>query len=425
MITTTTSNFAGVLADGVIDPLLRDLHSKDIQKLFFDRNPVLKEIRSYEDLDWDVSSRRAVFTLEIARPGSFIGLNELEAPPKGSASEFVQGEIYARNLYSTFEITGQAYSKGTNGKAVANLVKHNMKRMMETVEANMERMVCGDATGVLCDVASYNSGTKTVTIDPSGANDIPNLYFLHQNSNVAWGSVSGTTFTKTGSGKVVAKPRRAPLTFVISVDGTSADPAAADVFVMGDSGTPGHGYRKEFYGLKNILKDQKFLGIDWDDVPEWEPQNVLNTDTTEEFTAEYLTELCDEYENVTDQMPTQIMAPPKLLRTYQGAMVQDVRYVPGGTMVGGAKGLQFVHSASGNSIPLVRVRSLMDTMAILWQPSKVGFAWQEKWGWRQWDGGKILRPNPSGLDAASAYYQAYGNLGCKNRKFVMGVQNLI
>jgi hypothetical protein len=106
-------------------------------------------------------------------------------------------------------------------------------------------------------------------------------------------------------------------------------------------------------------------------------------------------------------------------------MVQDVRYVPGAVMVGGAKGLQFVHSASGANIPMVRCRSLADTMAIIWQPNKCGFAWQEKWGWRQWDGGKLLRPDPNGLDAASAYYQAYGQFGCKNRKYVMGVQKLV
>lgn len=390
------------------------------------RKVTLRDRLKKKSTKYDADGKYFVISLTM-RSGYPVGSRGIGEPiPASQPTERTEGKIWPKYHYLTIEadnVTDAATM--SQAAAWANVRKDQMKQAVADY-AERQNMAChGDGTGALGVVSSYNAGVITLkdwTALDWGKPD-HNINFKAR-MPIVWGSVSGSTFTYQGHGRVtaVSKTDRSQITITKT---SGADPDPSDIIVLGTGDTGYHEAFRVMNGLGKIVSnaDDNYMGVDTGDFPEWASAVYDNSGNLRQIDDELWGRVVDDMETNTSNSPEVIYGHHSLERSYASMLKarNGERFMP--TKVKGGYNREFLtFHHGGRDFPIVTDRHAKRRQAIFADESQFGWWSLKPFHWDESNGG--VWKWKTGYDAVQGFGKEYCELGVLKRDAFSVVRDL-
>jgi len=438
-----SSNYAGILATGYMDALLKDVLAPGIKSLVTLHTEAYKMFKEKgTPNDWDLAGRRLVMTLETALNGSYGGVAENATLPTPSRSAHRQHELYAKYVYSGFGLTGQIKAASKKGKgALKTALKTESKSMVKAISHHGQRQFWASGTGILGKVASY--GGTSITLDTTyqtaaGAGGWPtNTRHFIKGMDVCWGTTGEINGAATQSGYATVDGITSN-TVVLLTGVTGTNPATNDYICMGDNAYTS--FNGEFMGLRGMANlgsnyvDPETGNANFDpdslqslngssDETQWNGEYIqLNSGTVGvNLAIDHIELAVDKFYNENAEYPDCMFMSSDVKREYTKLLRPDVRFAPQ-QLQGGQKSISF--SSDGGDIPIKIDRFCWENEIVFMKKGEYWYSYMQPFGFISTGlNGGIMRQTTR-KDNEEAFYGAYGNFGTSNRRCVLRLRDI-
>jgi len=413
----STSDYLSVLASKGLEPVMQAM-VKDITNLI-EVNTEALAIFQKQKFAW--SGREVVVPLKVRLQGSFAGAGEGETLPSAGANVWQETKADEKFVYSQMAVSGPALASCTGKNSMINLLTDAKSSVTDVFRFHLQRMLWGDGSGLLCEVDSYNAGTKVVTIKTTGGTAFGGHYApyntsrLLEGAHIAWGTAAQLATVGDGYAKVV--DILSDSTFEISTP-TGNVPAAGDCFVMGDSASCS--YNKELMGFSDMLSITATLqGLDPATYAYWKPLTLALNSGGAALPIEdaHFVRACALYgQRFPGAIPDVAFAHPSIEVELFNMMSGDRRFANVSKYEGGFSSLAVQYR--GKQIPIVFDPMAPRNQIVFLEKKYWTYGWKREMGWviTEFNGGSMFRPDPSNTDQGIATYGAYGQFVTTNRR---------
>lgn len=406
--------YGGKVASAGLEAVLRDVIEPGIYKIIKDEATGLKLFGVDEGRKW--AGRRLLFKLHTRHTGSFSAANEGDTLIGPGAVQYTEGEVFAKYIYGTLAITGQALAASAGGGGAIDALAGETDSLVTTFRRHLDRMLWNRSNGFLCKVGVWNLAALRITVDIAAADAPTDPRFCYEGSKIAWGTIIELAATPAGFGTVTSIDLTNNYVY-ITVD-SGSDPDAADYVVMGDATV--NSYDKEFTGLKDVETAGNDLhSVSETSFPTWVPASMTLSGTDVDMVPTVLIKGVNKYKQVNSMYPDLMLGHLSLIPEYFDHVMQDVRYAGSNSAFKtGYSDLAFTAGKGPIPFHFDEYAPYRSTSAPLYLMEKRFFkySWMVKPGFMTWNSGGD-RITPTGLkDEGRAVYRAYGNFFTPDRR---------
>jgi len=333
-----------------------------------------------------------------------VGAGAEDGPLPTSTEKLAEISVPLKNLFGSFQITDKAIKAAQNSPgAFASLIGGEMKNLVSTAQANLNRMVYGNGNPYLAWTSAVNQAAGTITVPTRflGNLRVGQIVRFYNSNNVLVGAVTGSTITAINA-----------TTGVVNVaPGLAAQPWDR-IFIF-----DANPQNIEMNGVDSIFMQNTLYNLARAEHPEILPlvRGIQGTLATPQvlINEERILDFLYELEEHAEAMPTDIILTHPTVQKALFENLKDNRTNIGTTeFAGGFKGFTF------NGIPMYSdVRCMAGTVYAL---NSDGWAMQQlvDWTWLEGDDGSILRP-VANKPVFSATLVKYADLICE-KPFLQG-----
>jgi hypothetical protein len=331
--------------------------------------------------------------------------------PVAGHQRWLKGKIYWKNLYGTFELTGQAIEAAKdNVKAFANAKTEEIEGLTRDIMKDMNRQVWGTGHGILAKVSEAGAAAQLIFYVQDGQ-------YLRSNMmiDIFDAAVPATEIqTSLQIASLLADPTptypyrvKVTCTSNLLSDGDHADVALGDTVHRENSATAGNvGYELE--GLGAIADDgtdvTTYQTISRTTYPLWKGHLLDNSGTGRNLTLDLLQQLEDQIYLASGKRPDWIRMNLGQRRKYFDLVGPDKRYMSG-KIDGGYERLDY----NGNQLTIDIDHPHGEITGLT--KSTIKKYSLRKFGLLDFDG-QVLRQVVN-KDLWRGHVGTYGNLGCK------------
>lgn len=395
------------------------------------------EMRSF-DSAYDEIGKEIKFNIETSMNGSGITQGEEGYFPEASRMEYTQAYMFITSYFATMSITDIARKIANGGKnSVENIVKREMKSLVQTARHNLVRMLHGDGVGymALIDSVGAPSGTvRELTLDDTATFPVaPDARWLRPGMLVA--TYTSGTSTISSVGKVKTAGNKPGAAGAVKVDVFTGTPVAGDYILagaraLGEAATTVSSYGTDFMGYGGVFNTSSstaFQGLTEDAVPDWAAflYQANSGSGAIPFTDEVLNDAFSKHENWLGEelgRPMLFMT-RNMINEYWASMAAERRFEPY-TYKGGFKFKELMYCNGNQMVPMVQDNLIPN--GEIWCPDldHARFYWLEKPGFRPYgDNGQYLRSRHN-RPITDAVYSMIGNFGTDSRRSHMRITEI-
>lgn len=350
-------------------------------------NPLLAQIQTTSA---DVVGKEVRKLVRLGVNGGIGAGSETGDLPKASANSYTQFVTTLKNLYGTIEISDKAIRASANNEgAFVNLLNDEMQSLIKSASFNFGRMLFGDGTGKVAEVASI-SGTATYKLTLDSVNNVVEGMVI--DILTAGGDVIGGASKR----RIAAVDRQ---TKTITVEGgplTEALIHAGDgIYVQSSAGY-------EITGLGALFSDKDIYGVD-------RTKSVMQPYKQErvgEITESVIQKAIDTIEENSGSKVNFIVCSWGVRRALAEYYRSFKVVMPSMQFAGGFTGLSF------NGIPVIADRFCPEGTMYLLNTEDFKLHQLCDWEWLQGEDGKILK-QVAGKPVYTATLVKYAELLCE------------
>lgn len=345
-------------------------------------NPLLAKIKQTDSNIW---GKDIIKLAPFGINGGIGAGTETGALPTPAGNSYVQFKTALKNLFGRIEISDKAVRASSNaGGAFVNLLADEMEGLVKASTFNLGRMVYGDGTGLLAEVATEASAESTSIVVDDTRNLIEGMV-------VDIFDAEGNVLV---SGKRVTYVDRQTKTVYLGII-SKVVPQGAKLYVQGSKDN-------EITGLEAIFGNGNLYGLNRTDYPWLKPYvndaSVPMDDVTLQTTI-------DAIEDKAGSEVDFIACSRSARKAYQQYLTYYRRNIDVAEIAGGFKAITF------NGIPVVADRFIKEGTAYLLNTKDFALHELCDWQWLEGEDGKILKQNP-GFPSYTATLVKYADLIC-------------
>ena len=345
-------------------------------------NPLLAKIKQTDSNIW---GKDIIKLAPFGINGGIGAGTETGALPTPAGNSYVQFKTALKNLFGRIEISDKAVRASSNaGGAFVNLLADEMEGLVKASTFNLGRMVYGDGTGLLAEVATEASAESTSIVVDDTRNLIEGMV-------VDIFDAEGNVLV---SGKRVTYVDRQTKTVYLGII-SKVVPQGAKLYVQGSKDN-------EITGLEAIFGNGNLYGLNRTDYPWLKPYvndaSVPMDDVTLQTTI-------DAIEDKAGSEVDFIACSRSARKAYQQYLTYYRRNIDVAELAGGFKAITF------NGIPVVADRFIKEGTAYFLNTKDFALHQLCDWQWLEGEDGKILKQNP-GFPSYTATLVKYADLIC-------------
>lgn len=333
------------------------------------------------------------FPLRVKRNHGMGYRNENEQLPNSGAQGYAEVHVTLAYGYGRVRFTGQVMRLArTNAQAFANAVDREMSGIKDDIAKDSNRIVYGDATGVLTEIDDTAAGTAT--------HAVTSLQFMEEDMQV-------DILTKSTGAVTVSD------TTVVSIDEDNGTVTFADTFTGATTlAVYRHGSRnREPVGFGNIIANSGALyGVDPANVRQWKSYVNDNSGTPRALSESLMIRCCDEVKTRGGSVSV-IFTNLGVRRSYFNLLTQQRRYTDTKTFPGGFQGLPFHYGEK--EVPVVIDTDAPPTSLRFVQENAIKIYRDEPWHWLDEDGSVLKWVHD--YDAWEGIMAQYWQIGTERR----------
>lgn len=353
-------------------------------QLNYGANPLLSKIKQTTN---NVYGNEIVKSLSYGISGGVTAAAEADELPGGYGRTFLQLKGTLKNLYGTLEISDKAIRCSQNSAgAFVNLLNDEMETLIKSSTYNLGRMLYGNGSGILGQVAASNEVAGQEIVVDSLRNFAPNQVIRMVNSNAY------TTYDPM----VITLIDRSTNTISIN--------RYADRDFKGYYIASLKGLNNEITGVGALFdsKINTIYGIRKDVYPWIKPYSKDSVGAISELVIQ---SAIDEIEEVTGTEVDFISCSAGVRRAYQECMSTMRRNIDVMNLDGGFRALSY------NGIPLIADKFVADDEMLLLNTKEFELCQLGDWQWLEGNDGKIIKQKDN-YPVYSATLVKYAELIC-------------
>ena len=345
-------------------------------------NPLLAKIKQTDSNIW---GKDIIKLAPFGINGGIGAGTETGALPTAAGNNYVQFKTALKNLFGRIEISDKAVRASSNaGGAFVNLLADEMEGLVKASTFNLGRMVYGDGTGLLAEVATEASAESTSIVVDDTRNLIEGMVV----------DIFDTEGNVVVSGKRITYVDRQTKTVYLGII-SKVVPQGAKLYVQGSKDN-------EITGLEAIFGNGNLYGLNRTDYPWLKPYvndaSVPMDDVTLQTTI-------DAIEDKAGSEVDFIACSRGARKAYQQYLTYYRRNIDVAELAGGFKAITF------NGIPVVADRFIKEGTAYFLNTKDFALHELCDWQWLEGEDGKILKQNP-GFPSYTATLVKYADLIC-------------
>ena len=345
-------------------------------------NPLLAKIKQTDSNIW---GKDIIKLAPFGINGGIGAGTETGALPTPAGNSYVQFKTALKNLFGRIEISDKAVRASSNaGGAFVNLLADEMEGLVKASTFNLGRMVYGDGTGLLAEVATEASAESTSIVVDDARNLIEGMVV----------DIFDTEGNVLVSGKRVTYVDRQTKTVYLGII-SKVVPQGAKLYVQGSKDN-------EITGLEAIFGNGNLYGLNRTDYP-WLNPYVNNASVPMDDVT--LQTTIDAIEDKAGSEVDFIACSRGARKAYQQYLTYYRRNIDVAELAGGFKAITF------NGIPVVADRFIKEGTAYLLNTKDFALHQLCDWQWLEGEDGKILKQNP-GFPSYTATLVKYADLIC-------------
>ncbi|MBQ2713969.1 MAG: phage major capsid protein [Clostridia bacterium] len=345
-------------------------------------NPLLAKIKQTDSNIW---GKDIIKLAPFGINGGIGAGTETGALPTPAGNSYVQFKTALKNLFGRIEISDKAVRASSNaGGAFVNLLADEMEGRVKASTFNLGRMVYGDGTGLLAEVATEASAESTSIVVDDARNLIEGMVV----------DIFDTEGNVLVSGKRVTYVDRQTKTVYLGII-SKVVPQGAKLYVQGSKDN-------EITGLEAIFGNGNLYGLNRTDYP-WLNPYVNNASVPMDDVT--LQTTIDAIEDKAGSEVDFIACSRGARKAYQQYLTYYRRNIDVAELAGGFKAITF------NGIPVVADRFIKEGTAYLLNTKDFALHQLCDWQWLEGEDGKILKQNP-GFPSYTATLVKYADLIC-------------
>ena len=345
-------------------------------------NPLLAKIKQTDSNIW---GKDIIKLAPFGINGGIGAGTETGALPTAAGNNYVQFKTALKNLFGRIEISDKAVRASSNaGGAFVNLLADEMEGLVKASTFNLGRMVYGDGTGLLAEVATEASAESTSIVVDDTRNLIEGMVV----------DIFDTEGNVVVSGKRVTYVDRQTKTVYLGII-SKVVPQGAKLYVQGSK-------NNEITGLEAIFGNGNLYGLNRTDYP-WLTPYVNNASVPMDDVT--LQTTIDAIEDKAGSEVDFIACSRGARKAYQQYLTYYRRNIDVAELAGGFKAITF------NGIPVVADRFIKEGTAYFLNTKDFALHELCDWQWLEGEDGKILKQNP-GFPSYTATLVKYADLIC-------------
>ena len=345
-------------------------------------NPLLAKIKQTDSNIW---GKDIIKLAPFGINGGIGAGTETGALLTPAGNSYVQFKTALKNLFGRIEISDKAVRASSNaGGAFVNLLADEMEGLVKASTFNLGRMVYGDGTGLLAEVATEASAESTSIVVDDARNLIEGMVV----------DIFDTEGNVLVSGKRVTYVDRQTKTVYLGII-SKVVPQGAKLYVQGSKDN-------EITGLEAIFGNGNLYGLNRTDYP-WLNPYVNNASVPMDDVT--LQTTIDAIEDKAGSEVDFIACSRGARKAYQQYLTYYRRNIDVAELAGGFKAITF------NGIPVVADRFIKEGTAYLLNTKDFALHQLCDWQWLEGEDGKILKQNP-GFPSYTATLVKYADLIC-------------
>lgn len=348
-------------------------------------NPFLAQIQKTTS---DVVGKDVKKLVRIGVNGGISAGSETGDLPTASSNDYAEFVVGLKNLYGKIEISDKAIRASANNEgAFVNLLNDEMQGLVKSASYNFGRMLFGDGTGKVAQVATI-MGDNEITLDT--------ITGLEEGMIVDFYTASGAAISAAKGRKIIGMIRDAR---IIIVDGgtlnTTIVPAGSGVYIQSSKDY-------EITGLGAIFSDSELYGMDRDK----SFMRPLIDDDVGEISEGKIQQTIDLVEEYSGSKINFIICSWGVRRAIVDYMRQYSIMLPTTELAGGFTALTF------NGIPVIADKFCPKGTMYLLNTNDFKLHQLCDWQWLEGEDGKILKQVP-GKPVYTATLVKYAELLCE------------
>ena len=392
-----------------LDAILKEVYGPRIEDQLQEEVVTRKRIeRSNEGVTTTRAGGKYVdFPIHVSRNTGVGWRRELELLPAAGQQGYAEVHVPLQYGYARTRITGQVMELAEEDyQSFASGLDDEMTRVKDDIAKDENRIMYGDAAGLLCTVSA--DGANTVTVD--------NVQYLEVGERIDILVKSSGSSTGGMLNRLITAI--AETTGVVTYDGANATITTDGTMGIYREGNYLAGTKREPSGFANIISATIPLhGLDPAAQPKWAStvrQNPAAAGTPRALSEGIMIEICDAIRKKSGKKVTVIFGSLGARRSYFNLLTQQRRYTDTKSFAGGFQGLPFNY---GTEIPMVEDVDAPETllatkMYFVHEPSIRIFR-NKTWHWAEKGGGILKWIND--YDAWEGMIKCYQEVGVNQR----------
>lgn len=338
-------------------------------QLNMNTNPLYNKIKSSQN---HVVGKNVIRLARVGLNGGIGAGSETGNLPTAAGNQYVQMSMPLKNLYGQIEISDKAIQASKNGSgAFVNLLNDEMEGLLKASKFNFARMLFGDGTGKLTDMAANTAKTDVVVAS------VKNLMVGMVVDIVA---SNGTAITN-GVGRRIGAIDRATKTVSLDSAGGNVTTTTGHMMVVQGS------FNYEITGLGAIFDTSNPLYSLNRTANSWtKPYISGSTGTLDDVKIQLA---IDNVEEASGSNIDFIVCSYGVRRNYQNSLAASKRNIDVLDLQGGFKAISY------NGIPVYADRFCPDGTMYLLDTSAFTLHQLCDWRWLEDGNGRILRQSAS------------------------------
>lgn len=377
-----------------VDALTKEVYEPRLESQLQDETTGYKRIeRSSDGVVETVGGKYVDFPIRVRRNPGLGYRNENEQLQDPDRSGYAEVHVGLKYGYGRTRLTGQVMQLAErNFQAFASAMDEEMEGLKNDIQKDSNRIVYGDASGLLAKVTA--DGVNTVTVD--------NVQYLEMGMRIDIANRTTGTIVGTANRAITAINED---TKVVTYDGADLTAATTDgIYRTGN-------YNREPHGLGSLVSGSgTIFGVNPTTEPKWKATEVANGGTNRALSEGLMIETVDKIRRQSGKTITLILCGLGVRRAYFNLLTQQRRYTDTKEFAGGFTGLAFNY---GKEVPVVEDLDAPPNLMYFLTESTFKIYRNKPWHFAQDDGSiwKWVRD----FDAWEVLNRCYWELGLHQR----------